>query len=131
MKTNEELLEMSGNDFLKYCESLTYFTIDRDDFHILTALDIIVTKIEYNKEYKLFELSYHFENSNIYDDNFKRVIQSITFTTRGDYCGLFESRQDAINAAKQDAKKEILGQIDSRKLQIKEFEKKLERLENL
>lgn len=99
-------------------------------FYILTISDIILTKIEYDKAYKHFKLSYHFENSNTYDNDFERVIQSITFTTCNDYCGLFESEQDVINAAKQVAKKEILGQIDSRKLQIKELEKKIEKIEN-
>lgn len=32
MKTTEELLKMSGNDLIKYCESLKYFTIDYDNF---------------------------------------------------------------------------------------------------
>jgi hypothetical protein len=131
MKTTEELLEMSGNDLLKYCESLKYFTIDRNDFHILTSYDTIITKVEYDKIHKHFKVIYHFEDSNIYEDDIKSSIHSITFTNCGNYCGLFESEQDAINAAKQDAKKEILGQIDSRKFQIKELEKKIERLENL
>jgi hypothetical protein len=130
MKTTEELLEMSGNDLLKYCESLKYFTIDRNDFHILTTYDIILTKVEYDKVHKQFDLSYHFENSSIYDDDIKRPIYWLSFNTCGDYCGLFETEQDAINAAKQYAKKEIIEQIDSRKLQIKELKKKIEKIEN-
>lgn len=127
MKTTEELLEMSGNDLLKYCESLKLFTMDYDDFHILTAHDIIITKAEYDKAHKHFKISYQF--SNISDNDFERVIHSITFDTCRDYCGLFETEQDAINAAKQFAKKEILEQIDSHKLQIKELEKKIEKIE--
>ena len=73
MKTTEELLKMSGNDLLKYCESLKYFTIDYDNFYILTISDIILTKIEYDKAYKHFKLSYHFENSNTYDNDFERA----------------------------------------------------------
>lgn len=132
MKTTEELLEMSGNDLLKYCESLKYFTIDHDDFHIRTTHNIILTKVEYDKIHKYFELSYRFKSDlYVYNDDIKCVIQSITVNVCNDYGGLFETEQDAINAAKQCAKKEILGQIDSRKFQIKELEKKIERLENL
>ena len=131
MKTTEELLKMSGNDLLKCCESLKYFKIDSNDFCIFTTYDIIVTKITYDKIYKHFKVTYHLEDSNIYEDDIKSSIYSITFTECGNYCGLFETEQDAINTAKLCAKKEILGQIDSRKLQIKELEKKIEHLENL
>lgn len=131
MKTTEELLEMPGNDLLKYCESLKYFTIDKDDFNILKTSNIVITNITYDKVHKQFDLSYHFEDSSIYDDDIKRPIYWLSFNTCGNYCGLFESRQDAINAAKQHAKKEILEQIDSSKLQIKDLEKKIEKIEEL
>ena len=134
MKTTEELLEMPCNDLLKYCESLKFFTIDYDDFHILTTNDIILTKVVYSNEYSKIhiKLSYHFEKSNIFDGNFESVIHSISFDKCHDYYyGLFETEQDAINAVKQYVKHEILEQIDSRKLQIKELEKKIEHLENL
>ena len=112
VKTIEELLEMSSNDLLKYCESLKYFTIDKDDFNILKTSNIVITNIIYDKVHKQFDLSYHFKDSSIYDDDIKRPIYWLSLNTCGDYCGLFESRQDAINAAKQYAKKEILEQIN-------------------
>jgi len=130
MKTTEELLEMSGNDLLKYCESLKYFKIDKNDFTIYAFHDIDITRIEYDKIHKCFRIAYKFENTSIYDDDFSIMIHSISSIDRY-YCGLFESEEDAIDTSKQYAKNKILEQINDYKCQIKKFEDKIEKLENL
>jgi hypothetical protein len=132
MKTTKELLQMSGNDLIKYCESLKYFKIDKTDFTIYTVYDIKITKIVYDKIHKRFSVWFRFENSGIYDEDSECSINTVIHTYDNKlYKGLFESEQDAIDMAKQDVKKEILEQINDYKQQIKELEKKIESLENL
>jgi hypothetical protein len=126
MKTNEELLKMSMNELRMYCSSLKYFTVDKYDYNVLTVQDISLINIECFLIHDNIWLKYHLKND-FSDDIYHSQLFNIEKMPKY-YCGIFESKEDAIYATKQHVKQEKLNKIEECKRLIKMIEEEINEL---
>jgi hypothetical protein len=126
MKTNEELWKMPVDDLLMYCSSLKYFTVDKYDYNVLTVQDISLVNIECFLVHDNIWLKYHLKND-FSDDIYHSQLFNIEKFPKY-YCGIFESKEDAIYATKQHVKQEKLNKIEECKRLIKMIEEEISEL---
>ena len=126
MKTNEELLKMSVDELRMYCSSLKYFTVDKYDYNVLTVQDISLIDIECFLIHDNIWLKYYLKNDFsdvIYHSQLFNIEKMPKY-----YCGIFESKEDAIYATKQHVKQEKLNKIEDCKRLIKMIEEEIDEL---
>lgn len=131
MTTNEELFKMSIDELRMYCSSLKYFTVDKYDYNVLTVQDISLINIECFLIHDNIWLKYHLNNdfssdfsSDIYHSQLFNIEKMPKY-----YCGIFESKEDAIYATKQYVKQQKLNEIEDHKRAIKMIEEEIQELE--
>jgi hypothetical protein len=126
MKTNEELLKMSVDELRTYCSSLKYFIVDKYDYHVLTVQDISLINIECYLIHDNIWLNYHLKSDVSYVIYHSRLFNIEKIPEY--YCGVFESKEDAIYATKQHVKQQKLNEIEEHKRTIKMIEEEINEL---
>jgi hypothetical protein len=126
MKTNEELLKMPADELRMYCSSLKFYTIDKYDYNVLTVQDISLIGIECFLVHDNIWLKYHLNNDfsgDIYHSQIFNIEKMPKY-----YCGIFESKENAIYATKQYVKQQKLNKIEDCKRLIKMIEEEIDEL---
>lgn len=126
MKTNGELLKMSMNELRMYCSSLKYYTIDKHNYQVLTVQDISLIRLECFLVNDNIHLKYYLKNDFINNTYYSILNNILEYANK--YAGIFENKEDAVNATKQHVKQQKLNKIEEHKQSIKTLEEEINKL---